>query len=247
MGQPIIVTGMVLFAAPIGEYDKRVVLLTRERGKITAFAKGARRPKSSLLASTNPFAFGQYECYEGRNSYSIYKADIQNYFLGLVNDLNAAYYGFYFLELTNYYTRENNDEVLMLKLLYQTFRALEKNTIDKELIRYIFELKATVVNGEYPQVFSCVQCKKEADNGFFSSRRSGYLCQSCFRDGDEVIRIQPSTLYTMQYIITSPIEKLYTFKVTDEVLGNLKRIMKQYYTYYLDKPMKSLSILESMI
>lgn len=110
MSQSVIVMGMVLTAMPVNDYDKRITILTKERGKITAFARGARRPSSQLLAATNPFAFGEFEVFEGRNSYNVTKANIQNYFRELVLDLDAASLAFYFAEFAEYYCQENNDE-----------------------------------------------------------------------------------------------------------------------------------------
>ncbi len=148
----VIVTGMILQALPMGEYDRRVLVLTKERGKISAFAKGARRQNSKLMARTNPFCFGTFKLYEGRNSYSLVDGEISNYFDGFREDLEGAVYGMYFLDIADYYTRENNDERDMLSLLYQSLRALLLPAIPNELVRYIFEMKALVVNGEFPGV-----------------------------------------------------------------------------------------------
>ena len=150
MQEYIQITGMVLKAEPIGEYDRRIVMLTREKGKISAFARGARKQGSRLLAATNPFSFGEFKVYAGRSSYNVMEAAISNYFEGLREDFEGAYYGMYFLELTDYYTRENNDEKEMLKLLYQSLRALMHEGLSNYLIRYIFEMKAMVINGEFP-------------------------------------------------------------------------------------------------
>ena len=144
------ITGMVLKAEPIGEYDRRIVILTKETGKISAFARGARRQGSRLLAATNPFCFGEFKLYVGRSSYNVMEAAISNYFEGLREDFEGAYYGMYFLELMDYYTRENNDEKEMLKLLYQSLRALMHDGLSNRLVRYIFEMKAMVLNGEFP-------------------------------------------------------------------------------------------------
>lgn len=246
----ITVIGMVLSAAPVGEYDKRVVILTKERGKIAAFARGARKPHSPLTGAVSPFSFGEFTMYEGRSSYTLASASISNYFAELREDVEAAYYGFYFVDLAGYYAREASDETQLLKLLYQTFRALAKKVVPCPLIRYIYELKAIVVNGEGPQVFQCVSCgdKQAVDQGnvVFSALKGGVLCPSCAGGIIDGIRLNPSTLYALQYIVSSSIEKLYTFTVSEEVLRELKMLMERYMDVYVDKHFKSLEILEQI-
>ena len=240
----MIVTGIVLSVTPIGEYDKRVVILTKEKGRISAFDKGARRPNSQFGGAVSPFCFGEFTLYEGRNSYNIMQVHISNYFQELKNDMEATYYGFYFMEFAEYYTREQNDETEMLKLLYQTFRALTKKNISNELIRCIYELKAVYINGEGPQVFQCVKCGNGEAPFIFSVRQGGIICKNCIKEVNDVVEIDTSTLYAMQYIAGSSIEKLYTFTVSENVLKKLKKIVSGYLSFYVDKTFKSLEILE---
>ncbi len=216
MQEFIKLTGMVLKTVPIGEYDRRVVLLTKERGKVSAFAKGARKPGNRFSAAASPFSFGEFKLYEGRSSYNIMEADISNYFEGLREDYEGACYGMYFLDVMDYYTRENNDEVQMLKLLYQSLRALQLPSLPDELVRYVFEIKALVLNGEYP--------------GLPEGRQ--YL---------------ESTVYAANYIAGSPVEKLYTFTVTQEVLAELKGIAGGLRKRFVDREFKSLGVLEGMV
>ena len=214
MQEYVEVMGLVVKSAPMGEYDKRVTILTRERGKIAAFARGARRPGSKLMARTNPFCFGTFKLYEGKSSYTRVDAEISNYFDSFREDLEGAMYGMYFLEVADYYTRENNDEKEMLKLLYQSLRALSIASIPNELVMYIFEIKALVVNGEFPGIRTEWELSTDA-------------------------------VYTIDYVVKSGLDKLYTFVVSKEVLSELSKCVREYRKSFMGHVFHSLDILNA--
>ncbi len=212
---PVMLTGIVLLTSPVNDYDRRVVLLTKERGKITAFANGARRQGSRLLAATNQFCFGQFKLFEGRTAYNLVEASITNYFEELREDFDAACLGMYFLEFADYYTRENNDEMQMLGLLYQSLRALVKPSLDNKLIKVIYEMKSMVANGEFPGV-------------------------------PTDMTLSDSAAYTVNFIVSTPVEKLYTFAVSDEVLAELSTLSSRIMDMIIDRKFKSLDMLNTL-
>lgn len=215
MQEYIWVTGIILKQTPVGEYDRHISILTKERGKISAFARGARKPGNRLAMATNPFSFGRFKLYEGRNSYTLAEADIQNYFEELRKDYIGACYGMYFAEVADYYSRENNDDREMLKLLYQSLRALCASALPNPLVRCVFECRAIAVNGEFPGP----------------------------PPNEE---LEESTIYALRYIAESPVEKLYTFVVTEKVLKQLENVASRYMKRFVGHNFKSLEVLQTL-
>ena len=95
-------------------------------------------------------------------------------------------------------------------------------------------------------MFSCTQCGKKEGLKLFSMFRAGMVCEECKIKAKDGLILHPSTLYTLQYIISTEVEKLYTFVVSEEVLAEIRMVMDRWRERYLDKTMKSLEILESV-
>jgi len=234
----VTLTGLVLAVSDVGEFDRRMVILTKEAGRVTAFAKGARRPNNPLVAACSPFCFGIFEAFEGRNSYHISKANISNYFRELVLDYDKVCLGSYFLEVADFLSVEGVDERNRLLLLYQSLKALESGKFSHRLLRNIYDLKTWVIDGEYPNVFSCMCCGKKDNLKAFSIKRHGMICKECF-ETESGMEISGSTLYAMQFIVSSSLEKLYTFVLNDETEEELTRILDAYRLNYRSHKYKS--------
>jgi len=216
MSGAVELTGMVLSAAPAGEYDKRLVILTRERGRITAFARSARKSSSPLLAAAVPFTFGTFKLYEGRSAYTLVQAQVKNYFEGLRQDYVGAYYGFYFMEFASYYTRENLDGTDVLNLLYAALKALENEKIEDELIRCAFEVRLMVMGGEFPQ------------------------------DVTQDESLLPASRYAFYHMMTKELSKLFAFTLREDVLKEVRARLDLILRLTIDTKFKSLDILKAV-
>ena len=241
------VTGMVLMSMEVGDYDRRLVILTKERGKLAAFARGARRPNSPLTASCQPFTYGKFSLHMGRESNHIQTFEVSDYFQEVKQDLDAYAYGSYFCEMADYLTHEELNDLEQLKLLYVTLRALEKHKVPFPLIRRVYEIRALAIDGEEIQVFSCVKCGSPGQSYVFREKAGGLVCvDHCLPAADLREILNGSTVYTLQYILSSELENLYTFAVSDQVQNELNRICNAFMSEYVDKRFKSVDFLDSL-
>lgn len=228
---------MIVQSSPVKEYDRRVELLTREKGRISAFAQGARRPNSSLLACTVLFTFGEFQIYEGRNSYQLQSGIIKDQFGELAKDYDALCYCSYFAELVRYFTRENIEAEQELLLIYVTMRAVMAGKVSLPLIRVVYELRMMMIQGEILELFTCLSCGKENVHTVYF-KAGGLMCEDCAKKEPGLrestpLRLSPDALYTLQFILSTDLKKLYSFRVSDAVLAELEIFMKRYFAQYL--------------
>ncbi len=245
------VTGIVLSSMPMGEADRRVLLLTKEMGKISAFVRGARKPTSSMVAATRPFAFGTFEVHPGKSAFTVHKGDIAEYFEDLSKDMAKYAYGCYFLELAGYFTHENAPASDVLELLYYSLRALLNPNVPDRLVRRVFELKIQALEGVVPDFGTCVRCSEEMAEGVFLPSMMNVVCADCAEKAGARLDdahasgypLSRSALYALRFILATPSPKLYTFSLSTEAYGQISSVIERLYETNVDRTLKSREML----
>ena len=215
MEPPVSLHGCVLKHKPVGDYDWLVTLLTAERGKLNAFARLARKPGTRLCGNTEPLSFGTFELYPGKSAYVLHAVKIDHFFETFRRDLEKAAYGSLFLEIADYYTRENIEASQLLNLLYVSLVALKEARKEhpNALIRCVYELRAMVTEGLFP--------------------------------GADAVREKSASLdRALSHIETAPLQTLFSFTLREDVLRELAEITLRYRNMVMDRHLKSLDMIE---
>lgn len=239
------VKGIIIKQINLGESDKIITIFTDKLGKIQAVARGAKKPKSKLMASTQVFTLGEFVLYKGKNLYSINQAEIIESFQAHIKDLNTLAYCSYLLEIIDAETQFEEPNCELLLLAINIFYIIIKNIADIDKIIHLFEIKSICMCGYMPNLDSCSLCnEKNFTPIFFNIKNGGIICEKCAKIEYESIKIDLSTVNTIKYLIQSKLINICNLKLSSFTNSEIQKIMKGYLKYYLGRDFKSLEYLK---
>ena len=98
---------IVLHRLSFGETDRIATLYTRERGKLAAIAKGARKPVSRLAGATEVLTYGKFHLATGKNLDIIAQVEVKESFPRIHQDLSRIAYATYMAEVVDRMVEEH--------------------------------------------------------------------------------------------------------------------------------------------
>lgn len=241
--------GMIVREVNTGEADKIVTIFSKNFGKITGTAKNARRPKSNLVAGTQFLCYSDFVLYKGKEMYSINSCDIIEPFYEIRNDIIRLTYAAHIIDIILDIIQENQPASKVLQLLLNTMHMLCKSDKNPELLVRIFELRLMSILGYAPNVKGCMECGSEEMSGglAFSFSKCGVLCSACKIKDKLAMDISAGTYRTMNHIIYSSPQELFSFNVSDTVLNELGRINRRFLKDRLERDYTKLEFLRELI
>lgn len=240
----VLTEAIVLKGRDYSEADRILILFTRELGKISAIAKSVRKPKSSLRAATQLFAYSRLSVLPGRGLATITQGETIDSLWSLREDLDKIAYASYFAELVDCILPEGKPQqklFILLEAVYTLLDAVE----DYELIARYFELKLLAMLGYKPQLSACAVCGRSLTGGVFSlsPAKGGIVCRSCDRDFMASVPMSNGAIATMDRMLKQELSKWFNLKVSPEFRKEIEAGVSAYMEYYLERTRRAKALL----
>ena len=176
------VEALVLRSIAYGDADAVVQLLTRERGRVAAFVRGAKTSRKRFGGALEPF--GRIEALlaerEGQELWALREARVVDGHAALRDDLHRIAHAGYAAELVHDLTRAGEPAGALFALLDDFLTRLSKGAATSARLRAL-ELLALEAAGLAPELSACARCGSEAPPGraAFDPDAGGLLCTNC--------------------------------------------------------------------
>lgn len=238
--------GVIIKELNVGEADKILTIFSKNKGKIAGAAKGARRPKSRLIAGAQLFCYSEFVLFKGKDMYSINSCDVIEPFYEIRNDLVKLTYAAHINEIIIDNVQEEQPSSRVLQLFLNSLYMLSKSDKSPEQITRVFEIRLMAILGYAPSVMGCIRCGKEDFKDFaFSFKHCGFLCKQCISDDRYALSLSEGAARAINYIVYSNIKNIFNFEVSNKILLELGKVSKRYIKDRLDKEYSKLDFLKT--
>jgi len=235
---------LILRTYKLGEADRIVVFLTRDRGKKRGVAKGARRPRSRYMGALEPMTRAGVAYYE-REQRDLVRL---NYVEPTRSPLSAAtadalgHVG-YFAELIDEWAPEAHADERLFRLGASMVDALASGAPIDPLARY-FEYWLLRLQGVYPSL-ACVACGGSLQRGaVMPPREHTFVCRRCApAGGTGVSSAGVQFLSSAGSVAPARLESL---TLTPQVSRELETAHRRLINLHLEKELKSTRVLREM-
>jgi len=249
--EPLRVTGVVIRQRDIGEGDRILTLLTKERGMVEASAPGIKKVKSKLSGHAQLFGYSEFLLFQGRKNFRIRSAQSIRSFFHLRQDVEKMALASYFCDLMHYISPAPEDAWDYQRLLLNTLALLEDDKKDRRQLRSIFELRLLRMAGFAPNLVACDGCGAYEEAGMrFLPLRGVLCCSSCAAHlvGEETIAtpVPPAVLQAMRHILYAPDERVFSFRAGEETLERLNFVTEQYLELHTHMNSRALEVYKQL-
>ena len=246
--------GIILRKRDFRESDIFFSIYTKEMGKVQAIARGVKKVRSKLGGHLDYFAIIDLMIAKGKKFDYIAGAITERNFHFLKNNLNRINFGFYCLEIVNYFVKEGKKDRKIFTLLDDFLNLLNKNElhyfgvkIEKEslfAISYFFILKFLDYLGYKPEFHHCLKCHRDIDFNkinFFSALTGGIICNDCFENNKiaDCKKISNTAIKLLRTILRNNLLEIVKIKIDRKTLSECVKVIDEFLLYRLDANIKS--------
>ncbi len=238
---------LTLKQAPFGEADLLVTLFSRERGKLRAVAKGARRSNSKLVGHLEPITHLRLALNRGRNLDYVTQAQVIDSFPAVKNDLQAIARGFYVAELVDGFASEAHQNLPLYDLALAALGRVAQDS-NPDLVLRAFELGLLRVSGFMPELYRCVECGEGLvpERHRFSIDLGGVLCLECRPPSAQIRPLTLRALKVLRLLDRTSLADLHPLQIDDALARELKTLLESAVEFWLDKRVMSQSVLDQV-
>lgn len=224
-----------------------LTLFTLEKGKVRAINRGARKPLSKLAGHLEPFSLAEVQLHEGRTFFTVTAAETVNPYVLIRNNLSQTSQAYYFLELIDSLTGEDEPQPILFNLLRDTLALLAESS--PTIIATAFRLKLLVATGYRPELSHCINCRLDLqppDNSF-SCRLGGLLGPECRTEDSVAMAVSPTVIKALRFLTDQPLQSILRLPNDPALLKQLELITENYLHYQVGRPMRSADFMRQSI